>query len=291
MQTHPRQHLQFLSAMGVEDEAADAPIGLYRMTGKAKIASAAANIAVDPAFGQMDKTQNAPAPISSVSVHEPRAKFDAQPISGGGFDPIKMAGDAKNLQELYAAIERFDGVAIKKSATRTVIADGNPDAKIMLIGEAPGAEEDRLGKPFVGQAGQLLDKMLGAIGLNRAENAYITNILFWRPPGNRTPSPDEMAACMPFVRRHIQLMQPKILVCLGGVAMKSMFDVKDGIMKLRGSWLDFTPAPGDAPVPALLTYHPAFLLRTPAYKKDSWADLQDLQKTRQRSGDIELTNR
>lgn len=259
--------------MGVEDEAAETPIGLYRFKSKSPIATKPVNNS-GPAIAFAE-------PISApkdMGVAAKKSLFEAAPTMSGNYDGESLAKSANNLDELRAAIEKFDAIAFKNTAAHTVIADGNPKAGIMFIGEAPGAEEDRQGLPFVGQAGQLLDKMLAAIQLDRRNNAYISNILFWRPPGNRTPSPEEMAACMPFVRRHIELINPKILVCLGGTAMKAMFEVKDGIMKMRGSWMDFTPSPNHAPIPTLLTYHPAFLLRTPAYKKDSWADLQDLQK-------------
>ncbi len=266
---NPRQQLQWLHSMGVEDESAETPTGLYRFKSKSPIASRP----VPPAVPVLEPV----AAAKDMGVAAKKSLFDAGPVTSGNFDAESLAVVANNLDELRAAIAKFDGIAFKKSAANTVIADGNPNSKIMFIGEAPGAEEDRQGLPFVGLAGQLLDKMLAAIQLNRT-NVYISNILFWRPPGNRTPSPEEMAMCMPFVRRHIQLVKPQILVCLGGTAMKAMFQTKDGIMKMRGSWLDFAPMPGDTPIPTLLTYHPAFLLRTPAYKKDSWADLQDLQK-------------
>ena len=142
----------------------------------------------------------------------------------------------------------------------------------MLIGEAPGRDEDRVGKPFVGRAGQLLDKMLAAIGLDRASNAYITNVINWRPPDNRDPTPEEAAACLPFLRRHIELAQPQLIILLGAVAARHVVGVSDGIMKLRGRWLEYRV--GSSMVPLMPTLHPAYLLRQPAHKKLAWRDLQ-----------------
>ena len=147
----------------------------------------------------------------------------------------------------------------------------------MLIGEAPGVDEDRLGLPFVGASGQLLDKMLATIGLSRAENVYISNILFWRPPGNRSPTTAEIAACMPFVQRHIELVKPKVLVFLGGTAAKTMLDTTDGIMRLRGRWFNYDAEGLETSIPALPILHPAFLLRQPAQKQEAWRDLLTLK--------------
>jgi len=147
----------------------------------------------------------------------------------------------------------------------------------MLIGEAPGVDEDRQGVPFVGTSGQLLDKMLAATGLSRTENVYITNILFWRPPGNRSPTTAEIAACMPFVKRHIELVKPKVLMFLGGTAAKTMLDTTEGIMRLRGRWFNYEVEGLETPVPALPTLHPAFLLRQAAQKKEAWRDLLALK--------------
>ena len=157
-------------------------------------------------------------------------------------------------------------------ATNTVFADGVADSRIMLIGEAPGRDEDRIGKPFVGRAGQLLDKMLASIGLDRTKNAYITNVMNWRPPDNRDPSPEEAAACLPFLRRHIELAQPGLIILLGAVAARHVVGVSDGIMKLRGRWMEYRV--GDQMVPLMPTLHPAYLLRQPAHKKLAWRDLQ-----------------
>lgn len=157
-----------------------------------------------------------------------------------------------------------------------VFADGNPLSSIMLIGEAPGEDEDRQGKPFVGVSGQLLDRMLGMIGLDRT-NTYISNVIFWRPPGNRSPTDAEIAACLPFVERHVALIKPKILVLLGGVAAKTMLRSKDGITRIRGRWVDYRSADNEV-IPCLPIYHPAYLLRQPAAKRQAWSDLLNLKK-------------
>jgi DNA polymerase len=158
-----------------------------------------------------------------------------------------------------------------------VFADGNPAAKVMVIGEAPGADEDRAGLPFVGVSGQLLDRMLACIGLDRA-TAYITNVIFWRPPGNRQPTPAEIAACLPFVERHIELVSPELLVLVGGASAKTILARGEGITKLRGRWHDYESAGMSRPIPAMPTYHPAFLLRQPVLKRDAWRDLLAIQE-------------
>ncbi|HEY4547696.1 MAG TPA: uracil-DNA glycosylase, partial [Pedomonas sp.] len=191
-------------------------------------------------------------------------------VSEAAQDAARLAAGANTLEELIAAIENFNGCPVKATANRTVIFDGNPDSRVMLIGEAPGAEEDRQGKPFVGAAGHLLDRMLAAIGLDR-EHAYISNVFFWRPPGNRTPTPQEIALCQPFVRRHVELVRPKAILALGGVSAKALFDTEAGITRLRGQWKDV--AFGEVTVPVLASFHPAYLLRQPAQKRLSWEDL------------------
>ena len=186
-----------------------------------------------------------------------------------------LARAATTLAELKAALEGFEGCALKRSATNTVFADGNPASRIMFIGEAPGRDEDRIGLPFVGRAGKLLDKMLAAIHLDRS-TAYITNVLNWRPPDNRDPSPEEAAMCLPFLRRHIELVNPGIIVLLGAVAARHVMGFSEGIMKLRGRWLEYRVA--ETMVPVLPTLHPAYLLRQPSHKKLAWRDLQAAQQ-------------
>lgn len=180
------------------------------------------------------------------------------------------------LEDLYAFIKAYEGCPLKANATNTVIGDGNPAADIVLIGEAPGAEEDRQGKPFVGRSGKLLDQMLEAIGLNR-RSVYITNTVFWRPPDNRTPTPAEVASCRPLMDKHLALLKPKLLLLVGGTASKAVLKTETGITKLRLRWHN-VDVPGLAdPIPALPTFHPAFLLRNPPAKKDAWEDLKLLR--------------
>lgn len=180
------------------------------------------------------------------------------------------------LPDLRALMEGFEACALRGTATNLVFADGNPQSRVMLIGEAPGADEDRQGKPFVGASGQLLDRMLATIGLDRS-NVYISNIIPWRPPGNRTPTALEVSQCLPFIRRHIELVRPEVIVLLGGVATKALLDNPTGITRLRGQWQAFQAPALPAPVPVLPTYHPAFLLRAPAQKKFAWRDLLALR--------------
>jgi DNA polymerase len=188
----------------------------------------------------------------------------------------EIAAGCDSLAELKAALEAFEGSALKKLATNTVFADGTPDRRIMLIGEAPGREEDLAGLPFVGRAGKLLDKMLAAIGLDRMTNAYITNVINWRPPENRDPSPEEAAICLPFLRRHIELVAPEIIVVLGAVAARHVMGRTDGIMRLRGKWLEYHV--NGRMVPVMPTLHPAYLLRRAIDKKLAWRDLQAIDE-------------
>ncbi|MBX9684665.1 MAG: uracil-DNA glycosylase [Hyphomicrobium sp.] len=185
-------------------------------------------------------------------------------------DARRSASAATSLDELEAALRAFNGCTLKATATNLCFYRGAATARTMLIGEAPGREEDLEGKPFVGRAGQLLDKMLAAIGLTEAD-VHITNVVYWRPPGNRTPTPQEALACRPFLDRQIALVQPDFIVVLGGSAAKEVLNVSDGIMRLRGSWRSVTI--GGRDIPTLATLHPAYLLRTPAAKQLVWTDL------------------
>jgi DNA polymerase len=189
----------------------------------------------------------------------------------------RLAAGAADLDALKAAIAAVDS-PLRDTATNLVFADGNPEAGLMLVGEAPGADEDRLGRPFVGVSGQLLDRMFASIGLARAQDFYVTNILPWRPPGNRTPTDAEITLFLPFVLRHIALVRPRHLVLLGGVSAKTLLRARDGITRLRGRWHRVEGAEG-AGWPALATLHPAYLLRNAGAKRDAWADLVLLRRT------------
>jgi uracil-DNA glycosylase family 4 len=187
----------------------------------------------------------------------------------------EAARTASSLDELRAILGRFDGCPLKSTATQLVFADGNPRAPIMFVGEAPGREEDIEGLPFVGRSGKLLDRMMAAIGLGRS-GAYIANIIPWRPPGNRTPTPQESQICLPFIRRQIELVDPKVLVCLGQPSMQALLGIKEGIGRTRGRW--FTYDTGTREIRATATLHPAYLLRQPLQKRLAWRDFLAIKK-------------
>ncbi|MGO8915188.1 MAG: uracil-DNA glycosylase [Stellaceae bacterium] len=214
-------------------------------------------------------------PVPVPAPPPPRAAAVAVESAAAG--AVALAAAAADLAALESAVRGFTGCALKRTATNTVFADGVAGAQLMVIGEAPGADEDRIGRPFVGRSGQLLDRMLAAIGYDRRRNAYITNVLFWRPPGNRKPTNEEVAACLPFVWRHIALLQPKVVMLSGGTATSALLRRSDGIMRLRGRWFDLEVDGLEGTVPAIATYHPSFLLRSPARKGEAWRDLLELQ--------------
>jgi len=249
---------------------------------------------VDEAIGEQPINRFAPPVAAAISVARSRTEpsgesttripaelpshRDAPPAKSAAPAPsARLAQACVTVEELKRAVEAYDGCALKRSCQRTVFADGNPRARVMLVGEAPGREEDEQGLPFVGASGKLLDRMLASIGLDR-DSAYITNVIFWRPPGNRKPEPAEVELCLPFMERHIELVDPAVLMFLGGAAASALLGKSEGVTKLRGRWHDYS-APGLArPIPALPTYHPAYLLRTPIHKKEAWKDLLSLRK-------------
>ena len=202
---------------------------------------------------------------------------------------VDLVASANNLQDLEAAIINFEGCSLKKTATNLVFVDGNPDGRVLLIGEAPGAEEDRQGKPFVGPSGQLLDKMLASIELDR-NKVLISNTVFWRPPGNRTPTPLEVSLCLPFIERMIELIKPEIIIPLGGPAAKSLLKQNAGIGKLRGRWFEYSSQKMDHTIPATPLFHPAYLLRTPAQKRAVWRDLIMIKRHLDNATDVRKIN-
>ena len=264
--------LRWLVDMGADEAIGNDPVNRYEERQSAPTASQDATQASPPA-----PKQQPAAPRPAVA-----AAPDLIAPSQGAQDARDAAASATTLEELRARLDDFEGCALKFTATNTVFSDGHPDAHVMFVGEAPGVEEDRQGKPFVGASGKLLDRMLQSIGLSRddhgAEGAYISNVLFWRPPGNRSPTTAEIAACMPFIQRHIELVNPKVLVYLGGTAAKTMLDTPQGIMRLRGKWFDHLTPGLEKSIPALPTFHPAYLLRSPAQKRESWADFLNIKK-------------
>ncbi|MGE0095681.1 MAG: uracil-DNA glycosylase [Alphaproteobacteria bacterium] len=272
------RHLAWQVQAGADEAIGEAPVDRYAARPPAarpapepaRVETPVAMQVVAPARAMPPVQAPAP-PIPAPSMPRPAAPpLAAQSTITA--DARERAEAAQSLDELRASVEAFDGCPLKQTATNTVFADGNPKAKVMFIGEAPGEEEDRRGLPFVGVSGQLLDRMVQHIGLDRS-SFYITNVLFWRPPGNRAPTQAEVAACLPFLRRHIELVSPRILVFVGGSAASALLGRTEGIGKLRGRWMIYE-SPGLAQAAsALATYHPAYLLRSPAQKRDAWRDL------------------
>lgn len=263
----PHAVLQWYLDAGVDETMGEEPMDRYVQSAAAlrpRTPPPAAPPSVAPAATQ-------PAPYYATGAEAAAPVFDP----GARDSAAHLAAAASTLDDLRAALTAFEGCPLKATATTTVFADGNPEADLMIIGEAPGREEDQLGKPFVGESGRLLDRMLASIGLDRSRY-YITNVLPWRPPGNRTPSDAEIAVCLPFLERHIELARPRVLLLLGGLPAKTLFARPEGITRLRGQWRDYTSRDLSAPVAAMATFHPAYLLRQPAQKRLSWRDLLDV---------------
>ncbi len=220
----------------------------------------------EPRQALPEKQKKPVQPIAqSLTQTPPEAEISAE----------KLAKAAKTLGELKAAIEGFDGCSLKKTAMNTVFSRGEVASGLMLIGEAPGAEEDRQGKPFVGASGHLLDTMMAAIGREKDKDYYISNILPWRPPGNRKPTPVEQTLCLPFIKRHIELVSPKVIILLGGTALSALLDISEGITRVRGKWFSYRV--GKITIPALAMFHPAYLLRQPQLKRQAWHDLLEIK--------------
>lgn len=225
---------------------------------------------VDETLGETPHDWQKPVLVTPNAVApQPQKQATATIVSSGATleEISKLAASATTLGELETAIKSYQGLALCRTATQTVFAEGVATAPLMVIGEAPGAEEDRRGVPFCGVSGQLLDKMLAAIGFSRTENAYITNSLFWRPPGNRTPSIEEITACRPFVEKHIELQKPKVILLAGSVAVRALLSDDSAISKLRGKELYYKD------IPVIVTYHPSYLLRQPSQKRLAWEDM------------------
>lgn len=234
-----------------------------------KAESAQAKVQPQASLPKADPTPSAPPPRAlpkaAASAPEEVASMARE-----------QARHAQSLEELEAILAGFDGCALKFSAKNLAFADGNPEGRVMLVGEAPGADEDRIGKPFMGRSGQLLDRMLATIGLDRT-HVYVANIVPWRPPGNRTPTPQEVAICKPFIARQIELASPEFVLCLGGPAAQNLLGIKDGILRTRGRWLTYKTEDG-RDIRALPTLHPAYLLRQPLQKRLGWRDFMALRR-------------
>ena len=257
------------------DSLANDPVALLRWYVDAGVDETIGEAPVDRFKAPPPKALVIPAPVAAPIPAVARAPISVPvpPPMVADATAAHLAQACTTIAELRATVESFEGCGLKKFAKSTVFAEGNPEARIMFIGEAPGADEDRQGLPFVGASGKLLDKMLASIGLSRAANAYITNIIFWRPPGNREPTHEEIASCLPFVQRHIELVDPAVLVCLGGPSAKTILATANGITKLRGKWHDYQTPGLPRPIPAMPLFHPAYLLRSPQQKRLAWRDL------------------
>ena len=256
--------LGFYSEAGVDTPLVDKPIDRIKQSAEiAKRLTAAAHETTNP----RQRGTVHPAPRHAAT---PRISIEGQVATAN-----ELARNAKNLDELFEALKSFNGCTLKLTAKNTCFADGTPHSKLMLVGEAPGREEDLQGIPFVGRSGMLLNRILTAIGLKR-ECVYIANTIPWRPPGNRTPTPMETELCRPFIERQIELAAPDILVALGGPAMQVLTGVKNGIIRTRGKWLSHQLNNGKT-IPVMPTFHPAYLLRTPSQKKLAWADFLEIR--------------
>ena len=262
--------LQWQIAMG-----ADEAIGEVAPDRLAPPPAAAPQAAVIPAPRLPPTPASAAPSLVSPSVVRPPAAL-AESLAAAAQSARLLAAGAETIEALGALVAGFDGCPLKRTATNTVFIDGNPAAPVMIIGEAPGADEARIGRPFVGRSGQLLDRMLAAIGLDRT-SVQITNVIYWRPPGNRKPNAAEIAACLPFVLRHIALARPLVLVLSGGTATSALLPLSEGITRLRGRWFELAVPGLEAPVPTLAMFHPAFLLRAPERKREAWRDLLALR--------------
>ena len=258
-----KQLLAFYLEAGVDCALADEPVN--RLAEPDQVPAAPPREMAPPRLLREAPAATPPVPRSETAVAPEVAIASAR----------EAARTAPTLEALRTLLENFDGCALKHTATRLVFSDGNPQARIMFVGEAPGRDEDIEGLPFVGRSGKLLDRMMAAIGLDRSK-AYIANVIPWRPPGNRTPTPQETQICLPFVQRQIELVNPDVLVTLGNPSTQTLLSTREGIMRTRGKWFDYDT--GTRTIRAMATFHPAYLLRSPSYKRMSWQDLCAIAK-------------
>jgi len=281
----PRAILAFYMEAGVDAVLQEEPVD--RFAGDARPATASepgASPAPDQAPRSTSDAAVAPsllagiggANLSRTTPAPPQPLADAPPSADAAIMAAReLAKNAASLDDLRALLDRFEGCGLRKTAKQLVFAAGNPQARVMFVGEAPGREEDLEGLPFVGRSGQLLDRIMAAIGLDRS-NAYIANIIPWRPPGNRTPTPQESAICLPFIQRQIELADPDVLVCLGGPSATTLLNAREGILKTRGRWRPYQT--GKREIRAIATLHPAYLLRQPLQKRLAWRDFLAIKK-------------
>ena len=259
----PSKLFQWYLEAGVDETIGDEPVNRY-VAGET------------PAASRRQGSGDFP-PVAVASARKPANGRRPDSPDTALRSACALAAEAATVGELHEALSAFDGCALKKTATNLVFGDGNPEARIVFIGEAPGAEEDRQGRPFVGPSGRLLDRMLASIELDRTK-VFISNTVFWRPPGNRNPTTTEMTICTPFVERLLELIDPHILVPLGGAAAKTLLAQNESIGKLRGRWFTYSTPRLPRPVHAAAIFHPAYLLRTPAKKREAWRDLLEIKR-------------
>jgi uracil-DNA glycosylase len=279
--TDARELLAFYLEAGVDAALSEAPVN--RLVGDAAAPTPAIRPIASEAEPRGIESPRSPSPslphVGSTGGTTPVARaaaISAPPSPEAAVMAAREAArSAASLADLRAILSRFEGCTLRTAATQLVFADGNPEGRVMFVGEAPGSEEDRQGLPFVGPSGKLLDRMLAAIGLDRS-SVYIANIVPWRPPGNRTPTPQESSICLPFILRQIALADPDILVCLGGPSATTLLGITDGILKVRGRWFPFDTGVRD--VRAMPTLHPAYLLRQPLQKRLAWRDFLAIKK-------------
>ncbi|MTJ83285.1 MAG: uracil-DNA glycosylase [Telmatospirillum sp.] len=279
----PAQILRWYLEAGVDETIGESAVDRFALSSRP---AAPAAVATDGAFpagpGRTPQGERPASSLAGMTASLPgSAPLPETGLSAGAAaareTARRRAASCDSRDALRTALESYDGCPLKRTCQRTVFGDGRPGAELMLIGEAPGADEDRQGLPFVGASGRLLDRMLASIGIERTA-AYITNVVPWRPPGNRKPEPTEVELCLPFIVRHIELVRPRLLVFLGGAPATALLARTDAISRLRGRWFDYRSDGLDQPVPAIPTYHPAYLLRTPIHKREAWSDFLSIRK-------------
>jgi DNA polymerase len=277
-QSAARELLAFYLEAGVDAPLGEAPVDRFAEPTPDAAPAPPAERPEPQMIRQRPVQKGPPLPTRTIGPSELDARAGASPPpspEAAVMAARQQAKSAATLEELRALVERFEGCALRNTAKQLVFADGNPNSRLMFVGEAPGRDEDIEGLPFVGRSGKLLDRMIAAIGYDRT-NVYIANIVPWRPPGNRTPTPQESAICLPFLQRQIELANPDVLVCLGGPSAQTLLNVKDGITRVRGRWYTFNTGTRD--IKAVATFHPAFLLRSPLQKRFAWRDLMAIKK-------------
>jgi DNA polymerase len=262
----PAHLLQFYVDIGADEAVGDAPVDRTKTAEKSVVLPATFSAHPDSTDPEDNKFPPPPGTIEAMG------------------EAIALAASAKTLEELKAALENFEGLALKRTATQIVFADGNPAARVMIIGDTPGADEDRIGRPFAGAGGHLLDRMFSSIGLSRENDLYISTLINWRPPGNRAASEAEIALSLPFLQRHIALVAPAVLILMGGVPAKALLQTGQSITRLRGRWTEYEAEGLAQPVSTLVLFHPDYLLRSPAQKALAWTDLLNLKKKLKHSG-------